>query len=154
MPDVTDRRISNLALALALVLVSAGCGADGDATAADLEPAPSISVVGTDGLAFEPAAHAVQAGDAIELVLRSESGVEHDLIVEGAGDVGSAFDQGGGHSHDDDELVPEDLHVAHALAGEEARSLFTISEPGTYEVYCSIPGHREAGMVGTLVVVE
>jgi uncharacterized cupredoxin-like copper-binding protein len=28
---------------------------------------------------------------------------------------------------------------------------FTVEE-GTYEFYCSIPGHRESGMVGTLVV--
>jgi nitrite reductase (NO-forming) len=29
----------------------------------------------------------------------------------------------------------------------------TINAPaGTYEFYCSIPGHREAGMVGTLIV--
>ena len=24
--------------------------------------------------------------------------------------------------------------------------------PGEYEYYCSVPGHREGGMVGTLVV--
>lgn len=130
-----------------------GCGGADD-VATDLEPSPSLSVVGTDRLEFSPAAYVVRADDAIELVLRAEPAVEHDLMVAGAGGIGSAFDQAGGHSHDDDEMMADDLHIAHAQAGGEARSLFTISEPGTYEVYCSIPGHREAGMVATLTVVD
>ena len=24
--------------------------------------------------------------------------------------------------------------------------------PGTYDFYCNVPGHKEAGMVGTLIV--
>jgi uncharacterized cupredoxin-like copper-binding protein/mono/diheme cytochrome c family protein len=28
------------------------------------------------------------------------------------------------------------------------------AKPGTYEYYCSVPGHKEAGMVGTLTVKE
>lgn len=52
------------------------------------------------------------------------------------------------HSFDIDELT------VHALlpAGATSLALFTPSTPGSYTFYCSIPGHREAGMVGTLIV--
>lgn len=36
----------------------------------------------------------------------------------------------------------------------EVPSLFTIAEAETYEVYCPIPGPREAVMTGTLAVLE
>ena len=141
------------ALIIAAALGVTACGSEADDAVAGLEPVLSFSVLGTDTLEFEPGAAAVTAGDAVELTLRAGDAVEHDFIVAGAGPFGSAFDQSGGHSHADEE-VAEDLHVAHAAAGAEAVSLFTISEPGVYDVYCSIPGHREAGMVGYLAVVE
>ena len=43
------------------------------------------------------------------------------------------------------------LHV-HALSDKQVTVTFTPTDPGTYEFYCTIPGHREAGMVGSLVV--
>lgn len=52
------------------------------------------------------------------------------------------------HSFDIDELN------VHALMPASATSLalFTPSTPGSYTFYCSLPGHREAGMDGTLIV--
>ena len=147
-----SRRWGAVLAAAAFALVT-GCSSEAREAVAGLEPTLSFAVLGTDSLDFEPAAYAITAGNAIELTLRSEDAVEHDFIVEGAGPFGSAFDQSGGHDHDEEEF-DEDLHIAHASAGDEAVSLFTISEPGIYEVYCSIPGHREAGMVGYLAVVE
>ena len=43
------------------------------------------------------------------------------------------------------------VHVA-AAPGATGTVDFTPSEAGTYEFYCTIEGHKEAGMVGTLVV--
>lgn len=39
-------------------------------------------------------------------------------------------------------------------AGESATLSFTPNEAGTYEFWCTVAGHREAGMVGTLTVTE
>lgn len=52
------------------------------------------------------------------------------------------------HSFDVDEL---NVHVP-AAPGKQSLILFTPTTPGSYMFYCGIPGHRELGMKGTLVV--
>lgn len=43
------------------------------------------------------------------------------------------------------------LHIA-AAAGESVDLKFTATEAGSYTFYCTVPGHREAGMEGKLTV--
>lgn len=38
--------------------------------------------------------------------------------------------------------------------GSSSTTVFRVGEDGTFEYYCTVPGHREAGMVGQLVVGE
>jgi uncharacterized cupredoxin-like copper-binding protein len=52
------------------------------------------------------------------------------------------------HSFDIDELG---VHVPIAI-GQSGVALFTPEKPGSYTFYCAIPGHRGAGMAGTLIV--
>ncbi len=54
-----------------------------------------------------------------------------------------------GHKHGDD----FSLHVS-ADAGQSNKLVFTPSEAGEYEIYCSVEGHKEAGMVGKIIVKE
>lgn len=46
------------------------------------------------------------------------------------------------------------LGVSVDIAPGETAEATINAAPGTYEFYCNVPGHKEAGMVGTLVVRE
>lgn len=135
--------------ALAALLLG-GCA--GESTP---EAATELTVTGTDALAFEPDALVVPAGAEITVTFTSEPAVEHDLVIAGVADVATAGDEGhGAHGGEDDHQEDDgDLHVAHADAGQTVTATFTVEEPGTYPVYCSVPGHRQAGMEATLTVV-
>lgn len=54
----------------------------------------------------------------------------------------------GTHTFNIDELSVDSGDVA----GGASTSVVINAAPGTYEYYCAIPGHKEAGMVGSLVV--
>jgi uncharacterized cupredoxin-like copper-binding protein len=54
-----------------------------------------------------------------------------------------------GHNHGGEFSV----HVS-AATGNEGFVEFTATKTGEYEFYCSVPGHKEAGMIGILKVVE
>ncbi|CAN5122816.1 hypothetical protein BH20ACT8_BH20ACT8_17260 [soil metagenome] len=98
----------------------------GDEAPAPIDGATELTVAASS-FRFDPAALSVDAGQPVNIALTS-SDVLHDLNVEGDG-----------------------FHLL-AAAGETATGGLTIDEPGTYTVYCSVAGHREAGMEATLVV--
>ena len=52
------------------------------------------------------------------------------------------------HSFDIDAF---NLHIP-LPASQSGAAVFKPTQAGTYTFYCSLPGHREAGMVGTLIV--
>ena len=80
-------------------------------------------------LSYQFASATAPAGQ-IKIESKNDSNIPHDIAVEGNGvnDKGEVV-QGGGTSEIDVDL-----------------------KPGDYTVYCSVPGHREGGMEGTLTV--
>jgi uncharacterized cupredoxin-like copper-binding protein len=123
--------------ALVLGSLVAACG--GPRTA-------NLTVVLTD-FAFTPADVTVTAGQDVNLTLTNNGSVDHEWVLMEAGyQVTVPFS-------DDDE--PHVYWEAEAGAGETKSFTFTApSEPGDYQIVCGIPGHIEAGMVGTLTVTQ
>jgi uncharacterized cupredoxin-like copper-binding protein len=159
---VTRRRPLFLALAcvalIALALGLAACGGDDDdsgaaapattaagTTTAPATPIPTESTPATTGggaagattlalqadptgqLKFVESKLTAKAGE-ITIKLTNASAVPHDVAVDGASGVSDQVQDGGSAE-------------------------LTVNLPaGTYQYYCTVPGHRQAGMVGTLTV--
>jgi plastocyanin len=139
----------SLSTLLTLSLVLTACGdTDSDATAHDGMSSSPMDGMGdgmghgqsspvTDGarrievdatsFQFDPDEITVEAGEDIAIVLTSDD-VLHDFTI--------------------DDL---DAHVT-ADEGETAEGGLRADEPGRHAYYCSVAGHRDQGMEGTLIV--
>ena len=107
-----------------------GMGHDGAMSHGETSPvadgARRIEVNATS-FEFDPDEITVTAGEDIAIILTSED-LLHDFTI--------------------DEL---DAHVA-ADADETNEGGLRADEPGRYTYYCTVTGHRDAGMEGTLIV--
>ena len=110
-------------------LLVGGCGA-GSAADASGGP-PAVTVVGTDTMRYAPDTINVKAGEATTIAFKSGGLVPHDLISEGA---------------------TKNLRMVNVTPGKQQTGVFEADKPGTYAFYCSQARHREAGMVGKIVV--
>lgn len=135
-------------LVVVFTLLLAGCGQSQSTTSAS----QALSVTAKE-FAFAPAALTVKAGQPVTISLQNTGAVEHDWSVreiEISGETTSSDDTMSGHSMGNMGDEPK-LHVAAGVGGKGTLT-FTPGKPGTYEYYCTVAGHKEAGMVGTLTV--
>lgn len=127
--------------ALVAAVVVAGCSgsrAGGEATVVDLTARQ---------MAFKTNELTLEKGKPVKLVLKNEDVVLHDFSVD---KIPVSKKEEKGDKHDDHSKEP-DLHIA-ADAGKSGTVEFTPKEAGTYTYYCTVAGHKEAGMVGKLIV--
>lgn len=99
-------------------------GSAGSASAVDIEADPS------GNLAFTSDQATAKAGE-VTIDFTNSSPIPHDVRIE---------DESG-----------EELGGTEVFA-EGSESAEVELEPGTYTYFCSVPGHRQAGMEGTLTV--
>ena len=130
--------------AAVLGLAVAACGGDGE-EAEEPAPAETLPAGGGGGevtelqlaadpggaLAYDATALEAPAGT-VSLVLTNDSSVPHNVAIEA----------------EDGTVVVE----GEIFSGGGTRTTTAELEAGTYTFFCSVPGHREAGMEGTLTV--
>ncbi len=132
--------------ALAVVGLAACGGSSNNSTTAASTPASTTPAGGGGGAG---------GGSTVDISTPSGSNLEYDQksVTAKAGKVTIGFDN--------KEALPHDVAVADSsgkvlgqtdLVSSGTASTTVDLQPGTYTFYCTVPGHREAGMQGTLTV--
>jgi uncharacterized cupredoxin-like copper-binding protein len=119
-----------------------------------LEADREITLVMTE-FAYEPNVIRAKVGERVRLVIVNEGVVLHDVTAEEfhgevqttaaveshASDAGDAHGGGG------------EFHAA-LNGGDTAELVFEAEEAGEYELFCTVPGHRDLGMTARLIIEE
>lgn len=102
------------------------------------------------GFTFSPATVRIKAGQPLVFQASNSDSMLHDFTVQRIAVSGKK--ESGSDAHKMPGMGKEpDLHLS-VKAGGVGTLAFTAQEKGTYEFYCTEPGHKDGGMKGTLVV--
>jgi uncharacterized cupredoxin-like copper-binding protein len=120
------RWIGALSLGVGLTLTACGGGDDGGGDANDSDTGggdvQTLTVKSSDALKFDPEDLSARAGE-VRIVHENEGATTHSFVLD----------------QQDFKLTDDDEGEIDLAAGD-------------YIFYCDVPGHREAGMEGTLTV--
>jgi uncharacterized cupredoxin-like copper-binding protein len=107
-------------------------------------------VVGmSDAMRYSPDRIEVKRGETIRFIAKNTGKVEHELVLGTAKDLKA-------HA----EAMRKDPGMAHGAEpnavdvdpGKQGELIWQFTRAGTFQFGCLVPGHFEAGMLGTLVV--
>jgi uncharacterized cupredoxin-like copper-binding protein len=134
--------------------VDANGDADEHSDADQHSDAVEVVVTMTDQLKFEPNEITVEAGRPVLLTIENAGLALHDFTI-GEMAVHVSHSEGASDDMAHMEGQEHDNAVHMALDGGATGTVeFTPEEAGEYQFHCTVLGHTESGMFGTLIVTE
>jgi uncharacterized cupredoxin-like copper-binding protein len=115
------------------------------------KPARVVEVVMRDSdgkMAFVPDRVDVRKGEQVRFVIRNEGALKHEFTLASVKDN----DKHAKLMMKYPDMEHDDPNAKSVDPGKTAEILWRFNKGGTFEFACLIPGHREAGMRGTVTV--
>jgi plastocyanin len=140
---------------IAALLALAGCGGSKGSESSSSAASTPSTTASTASTATTPASGTQGAGGALSLSANSEGQLAYGTksLSAKAGQVTIDFTNSAPLSHNVtiESSAGKVLGATPTFSGG-SKTLSLSLKPGTYKFFCSVPGHRTAGMEGTLVV--
>jgi uncharacterized cupredoxin-like copper-binding protein len=99
-------------------------------------------------LMFVPAQIEVRKDEQIKFVLHNDGALDHEFVLATKGEN----DEHAEMMRKNPDMVHADPNQMRVAPKTTAELVWKFTQPGEFEFACLIPGHREAGMSGTVIV--
>lgn len=102
----------------------------------------------SDTMRFFPGEVRMKRGDTVRFELRNSGVLHHEMVIGSMDHLkkhAALMKRNGG-------VGDVDASAVHAAPGEKASMVWHFTKPGEFYYGCLVPGHFDAGMIGTIVV--
>ena len=108
----------------------------------------TIRVEASDAMRYFPEHITVRKGQTVRINVRNAGAVPHEMVLGTMDDLKKHAEATRRHG----ETPHDDANVAHVDPGQTGRIVWHFTRTGEFYYGCLVPGHFEAGMIGTIVV--
>ena len=114
------------------------------------KPARTVTVIMSDdnGMKFTPDHLEVKKGEQVHFIIQNKGALKHEFMLASVKDN----DKHAKLMMKYPDMEHDDPNAKSVDPGKTAEILWRFTKAGTFEFACLIPGHREAGMRGTVSV--
>ena len=115
------------------------------------KPARTVTVVMSDdsgAMKFSPDRLAIKKGEQVRFVIENKGALKHEFTLASVKDN----DKHAEVMKKFPDMEHDDPNAKSVDPGKTAEILWRFTKTGTFEFACLIPGHREAGMHGSITV--
>jgi uncharacterized cupredoxin-like copper-binding protein len=110
----------------------------------------TIRVAMADTMRFSPAQLTVKRGEAVRFVATNEGAVMHEMVLGTMQELRAHAEMMRKHPG----MEHDEPHMLHVAPGKTGQMGWRFTRAGTFYFGCLVPGHFEAGMIGTITVTE
>jgi uncharacterized cupredoxin-like copper-binding protein len=108
----------------------------------------TVRIAMTDDMRFTPDRLEVRQGETIKIVLKNEGKMLHEFVLG----TKKKLDDHAALMAKFPNMQHDEPYMAHVPPGKKGDIVWTFNRAGKFDFACLIPGHYEAGMVGTVNV--
>ncbi|WP_414691130.1 cupredoxin domain-containing protein [Noviherbaspirillum sp.] len=110
----------------------------------------TIKISMGDDMRFAPDKIKIRRGETVRFIVTNKGQMLHEMVIG----TPEELQEHAALMKKFPEMEHDEPHMAHVKAGTSEELVWNFNKPGQFQFACLVPGHFEAGMSGTISVIE